>query len=99
MFKWTRLSSAPLASEMYTWGCPCFVLDSHLQGSSIVLRWDERFQIGSYMGRSPQHFGNDPLSSTLVPGASVPGFTSSLMITLKRLTHYEKVKFPNDGSG
>lgn len=45
--------------HLHTFGCPVFVLDGVLQGSSGKLpRYTKRARVGIYLGHSPQHAGN-----------------------------------------
>jgi hypothetical protein len=46
-------------SNFHTFGCPCYVLDHHLQsGSSMIPKWKPRAQMSLYIGRSPSHAAN-----------------------------------------
>ncbi len=42
--------------NFHNFGCPCCVLDHHLQsGSSMIPKWEPQVQIGLYIGCSPSH--------------------------------------------
>jgi hypothetical protein len=54
------LDSAPTkVSDFHTFGCPCYVLDHHLQsGTGNIPKWEPRAGMGIYVGRSPSHASN-----------------------------------------
>ena len=45
-------------SQIHTWGCPCYVLDSKLQSGTMAPKWDPRSRLGVYLGHSPCHAGS-----------------------------------------
>ena len=55
VFAKTAVSENP--KHWYHFGCPVYVLDSHLQQGRRPPggKWEERARIGAYLGRSPQH--------------------------------------------
>ena len=45
--------------SFHTFGCPCYVLDNHLQsGLTILPKWELCARMGIYVGRSPAHASN-----------------------------------------
>jgi hypothetical protein len=56
----TSLDSGKIeATNFHTFGCPCYVLDHHLQsGNSMIPKWEPRAQMGLYVGRLPSHDAN-----------------------------------------
>lgn len=45
-------------SDEHTFGCPVYVLDSTLQNSQKIPKWDPRVRIGINVGKSPFHAGS-----------------------------------------
>ena len=57
-----------------TFGCPVYVIDAHLQGASLIPKWDERVRVRAYVGRSPIHTVNGSLILNLSKGHVSPQF-------------------------
>jgi hypothetical protein len=44
-------SSKVILSNFYTFGCPCYVLDHHIQSRNGTMpKWEPRAQMGIYIG-------------------------------------------------
>ena len=55
------LDASPVNLKYFhTFGCPCYVLDHHLQSGQCKMprKWDPQAQLGIYVGRSPSHVSN-----------------------------------------
>ena len=53
--------NSPVAPHYKQWipfGCPTYALRSELQDSKPFHKWENRSQVGIYIGRSPQHASN-----------------------------------------
>jgi hypothetical protein len=71
-------------SNFHTFGCPCYVLDHHLQsGNSMIPKWESRARMGLYVGRSPSHAANVALIFNPCTGHISPQFH----VILDLLTH------------
>jgi hypothetical protein len=65
----------PDVSNFHTFGCPCYVLDHHLQfGNSMVPKWEPRARMGLIIGRSPSHVANVALIFKPLTGHLLPQF-------------------------
>lgn len=61
--------------DFHTFGCPCYILDSRLQSSTIgVPNWEPRARLGIYLGRSPAHASNVALVLNPKTGLVSPQF-------------------------
>jgi len=60
--------------DRHVWGCPVYVIDHRLQGAQKIPKWDERVQVGAYMGRSPNHAGHVALVLNISTGRVSPQY-------------------------
>ncbi len=53
-------SSKIIMLNFHTFGCPCYVLDHHLQSGNgtVPTKWEPHAQMGIYVGWSPSHASN-----------------------------------------
>ncbi len=52
-------SSKIIMLNFHTFGCPCYVLDQHLQsGNGTAPKWEPHARMGIYVGQSPLHASN-----------------------------------------
>jgi hypothetical protein len=61
-------------SDFPTFGCPIFVLDSHLQQGNKIPKWKLRSRQGTYLGPSPNHASSVPLVLNLQSGLVSPQY-------------------------
>ena len=58
-------------------GCPVYILQSHLQGGQKGWKWEDRARVGIYLGPSPQHARTVALVLSLTTGLVSPQFHCS----------------------
>jgi Reverse transcriptase (RNA-dependent DNA polymerase) len=73
LFAGASVDSNPI--HWHHFGCPVYVLDNALQGSTgLFNKWRSRARVGVYLGRSPQHARSVALVLSLETGLVSPQF-------------------------
>ena len=51
----TSTTQTPQLKDFHTFGCPVYILDRRMQSATKIKKWEERAQVGIYLGKSRTH--------------------------------------------
>ena len=68
----TNSEVKPSLHYYHHFGCPVYVLQSHLQAGQKGRKWEDQARVGIYLGPSPQHARTVALVLSLTTGLVTP---------------------------